>query len=1093
MKKFLNLTCLLLRQHRKKLIVMRNTVLILLLNAFQLLATGSYAQNKTLSMEFRNASVKEVIHAIENQSEFYFLYNSELVDVTRLIDIKQENGTINEILSKIFDGSDVEYIINDRYIILTPAGGNKRIFYQQDSVTGKVTDSSGQPLPGVTVVVKGTFNGTVTDGNGNFAIRNIPDDAVLIFSFVGMKSVEVAVNNQSFINVLLEQETLGIEEVVAIGYGTVKKSDITGSVFQVSSEVLRTQAVTKDPIQILQGKVPGLDITAGNKPGDVSTPVIRGYNSINASNAPLIVVDGAPFAGRLNDINPSEIETIDVLKDASSTAIYGSRGANGVIIITTKRARMDGAVRFSYDGYAGVSKSLKDFNMMDGATWANYRRAANLGKTDSELFDQVQLGILEQRNFTDWQKLMFDGTGYETDHNFSISSSNKNLSNMIVIGYHKNQSIIDNMSFERFSARINGDLKITENLLLGYSTMASHSTRDNGSNIVFYWGSLLNPVTRAYDEDGNNLFYPSTFAEAYQQTNPLFEIDNRNLESKSLRDRIFFNMYAEWELLKGLKFRSSLTSDWQFVVDGNYFGPATSARLLGTNQLTYYKTSDKTITFTNILNYKKEVENHAFDVSLVHDMQKFKTDQIGLTGDNVAYYGKWYNVNEAPDIFSRASSYRDWALLSYMGRLNYSFLGKYLLTLTGRADGSSRLAEGHKWDFFPSAALAWRISSEPFMESSQSISNLKLRLSWGNTGNTAIDPYATQGALGKYTYIFGASEEAAVGYLPTELPNIGLGWERTEEVNVGLDFGFFKNRINGTLDVYRRDTHDLLMRRSLPITSGYDNTWQNIGKTRNEGIELALNTVVVSSEKFEWNFNISVARNKNEIRELYNGKEDDPGNKWFIGQPLYVDWLYEFDGIWQLGQEQEAAVYGRKPGDVRVQDKNDSKTYDQEDMVIHNRIPKWTGGLSTSLRFGNFDFNAFAYTRLNYGEVIGVLTTEAGSSRNNHLVVDFWTPDNPSNTFPLPVNSNSQPLLVQSNYAFRDLSFVRLKNVNLGYTFPSEVLRHFKTETLRVYIAVDNPFVWTFNKFEGLDPENGKSYWDHRPLTTLLVGLNINF
>ncbi len=1076
--------------------IMRLSAFFLFVFLSQVWASSSYSQMTKLTLKMNNARVIDVLDEIENNSEFYFLFNQKLVDVERKVDVNANDKTIDNILTDLFVETDVHHQVKDRLIILTTEKSDfdvDLILQQQKSVSGKVTDSSGQTLPGVTVVVKGTTQGTVTNGDGEYFIANIPENSMLLFSFVGMRTQEVVVGNQSNINVSMVEDAIGIEEVVAIGYGTVKKSDLTGSVFQISSDIIRTQSVTKDPIQILQGKVPGLDVTTGNKPGDVSTPIIRGYNSINASNAPLIVLDGAPFAGKLSDINSSEIENIDVLKDASSTAIYGSRGANGVIIITTKRAQMDGKTKFSYDGYGGVSKSFKDYDMMDGTTWANFRRAANPTQTDAELFDQVQLNILEQKSFMDWQQLMFDGTGYETDHNFSLSSSKNNMSNMIVLGYHKNQSIIENMSYERFSARINGDINVTDKVSVGYSVMASHSKRDNGTNIVFYSGSLLNPVTRAFDDNGEKLFYPSTYAEAYQQTNPLFDIDSKNIEDQSFRDRVFFNIFAEWEPIAKLKFKSNLTTDWQFLQDGNYYSPTTHARLLGTNSLSYDKTTEKSITFTNILNYKEIVQDHSFDISLVHDMQQYKTDMIGLTGQDLAYYGKWYNVSEAPAIFSRSSSFSEWELLSFMGRINYSFKERYLFTFTGRTDGSSRLANNQKWDFFPSAAFAWRISSESFMESATNISNMKLRLSWGNTGNTAINPYATQGALGRYTYIFGTTDEAAIGYLPTELSNSDLGWERTEEINIGLDFGFFKNRINGTLDFYRRDTHDLLMKRSLPITSGYDNTWQNIGETRNEGIELALNPSIINSKNLQWDLNISFAYNKNKIMRLYNGNEDDPGNKWFIDEPLYVDWLYDFDGIWQLGQETEAAVYGRKPGDVKVHDKNNSKTYDQEDLVIHNRIPKWTGGLSSSLKFKNFDLNVYAYTRQNYGEVIGVLTTEAGSSRLNHLNVDFWTPENPSTTFPKPVNSNSQPLLVQSNYAFRDLSFIRLKNINLGYNFSSEVLHHIKAERLRVYLAIDNPFVWTMNKFEGLDPENAKSYSDHRPLTSFIVGVNINF
>lgn len=1078
--------------------VMKLTALLLTVALLQVQASTSA---QTVTLTGKDLTLKEIFSAIKEQTGYMVFGKQKLLESGKPVTITARNMALTEFLDQVMKDQPLTYKITGKSIALSakPTAGFQPVPLSSSAkdtlikVTGKVTDEAGQPIPGASVRVKKTGGGALTDAGGNYSLPNVPGDGTLVFSFIGMKTLEMPVSGKTAINVALAEASLGLKEVVAIGYGTVKKGDLTGSVSQISAATLGTQSVTKDPLQVLQGKVPGLDITTGNKPGDVSTPIIRGYNSINASNAPLIVVDGAPFGGRLSDINPSEIERIDVLKDASSTAIYGSRGANGVIIITTRRAKKDGKIQVSYDGYGGISKSFKDYDMMDGETWANFRRAANPTQSDAELFDQVQLDILEQKRFTDWQKLMFDGMGYQTDHNLTLSANKNNVSNMIVLGYRKDQSIIKNMANERLSARVNGDIKLADGISVGYSTMASHSKRDNGTNGVFYWGSVMNPVTRAYDENGEKLYYPSTYAEAYQQTNPLFDIDSDNLENQSFRDRIFFNLFAEWEMIPGLTLRSSLTSDWQFLEDGSYNSPTSGARLLGTNALSYAKATEKSVTFTNILNYKKTVKDHSLNVSLVHDMQQFRYSQIGLTGENVAYYGKWYNVNEAADIFSRNSRYREWALLSFMGRINYTFKDRYLLTLTGRTDGSSRLSGDHKWDYFPSAAVAWRISSEPFMQSIAAISDLKLRISWGNTGNTAIDPYATQGALGKYTYVFGASEEAAIGYLPTELANTDLGWERTQETNIGLDFGFLRNRINGSLDFYRRDTRDLLMQRSLPITSGYDSTWQNVGKTRNQGIELALNAVVIESKDFKWDMGITYAYNKNEILELYNGKVDDPGNKWFIGRPLYVDWLYVFDGIWQLGQEQEAAVYGRKPGDVRVIDKNGSNTYDQADLVIHNRIPKWTGGLSTSFRYRNFDFGAYAYTRQNYGEVIGVLTDEAGSSRHNHLVVDYWTPENPSTTFPRPVNSNSQPLLVQSDYAFRDLSFIRLKNINLGYTFPSGRLQAIKAERLRVYFSVDNPFVWTTHKFEGLDPENTKAYGDHRPLTTFLTGLNVTF
>lgn len=964
--------------------------------------------------------------------------------------------------------------------------------YAQDQVTikGQVVDSRGDVLPGVTIVIKGTTLGTISDLNGQYSLPNVPRNATIQVSFVGMQTQEFSTNDPGLSRIVMIDDVLNLQEVVAIGYGSVRRSDLTGSVSQVRSDVLQNQAVLSDPIQGLQGKVAGLDITIGNKPGDSSSPIIRGLNSINAGNNPLIVLDGAPFGGRLTDINSSEIETIDVLKDASSTAIYGSRGSNGVIIITTKRGRMDGQTSISYDGYFGVSKSFKNYDLMSGDKWADYIRASNPTKTDEEIFNGV-LDVIENKNYMDWQKEMFSGTGYQTDNNISFQIGKDNISNLIVLGYNKNQSIIENMKSERFSFRINGDVKLFENFQIGYSSMYSHRKTDSGNDNVFLNGTLLNPVTKNRDENGNLKYYPSPYNESYQQINPNFYTSDEYLENQSVRDRIFLNFFFDWDIWGGFSFRSSVTPDLQFIENGQYNSPYMN--LMSYNSLLYNKRTEKSLTFTNILNYEKTFGIHQINASAVHDMQNYTIDYLQLEGSDIPYYGKWYNVNEAPDIFRRNSSYTNWSLLSFMGRVNYTLLDKYLFTLTSRYDGSSRLAEGNKWDFFPSAAFAWRIISEPFMEDIPEISNLKLRLSWGNTGNTAIDPYSTQGAFLQYPYIFGVNEESAMGYLPNELANPDLGWERTEEYNLGLDYGFIQNRIEGSVDFYIRNTYDLLMRRNLPITSGYHSTWQNIGKTRNSGVEIALNTVPLINNNWEWTVGLTFAYNKNEITELYDGQTSDRGNKWFVGEPLSVELLYKYDGVWQTSEIDEAKSYGYVPGNPKVVDVNGNGKFDQEDQFIFNRLPKITGGLSTSLRYKNFDMNMYFYSRLDYGQVVNYLTFESGSSRWNHIDVDFWTPDNPSNTFPKPIVSNSQPFLVQSDYAFRDLSFIRLKNINLGYTFDSDVLDKLDTKHLRVYLAVDNPFVWTLNKFEGLDPENASSYYSHRPLTLFAFGLNMTF
>ncbi|MDR1200721.1 MAG: SusC/RagA family TonB-linked outer membrane protein [Tannerellaceae bacterium] len=1048
-----------------------------------------------ITVNVKNQPIRQILSVIERSSDYKFFYNDDLSSLDKKSSLVVENATIDEALNKLLVNTEISYKKeNESLIVLTLKSAIAKQVPEtnQKKITGIVLDESGEPIVGANIIVKGAASGIITDINGQFQLE-VPQNAVLIVSYIGYNPQEISVKGKTFFEITLTENIQALEEVLVVGYGTIKKRDMTGSVSQLSSSSIQNQAVMKDPIQALQGKIAGADITMGNAPGSSSTILIRGYNSINAGNSPLIVVDDAPFAGKVDEINPAEIESIDILKDASSTAIYGSRGANGVIIITTKRARKDSQLTINYDGYAGVSKSFKNYDMMSGEKYADWKRAANQGKTDKEIFDDIQLNALNTGQFTDWQDLMFGGTGYKTDHNISINQSAGHNRNMLVLGYNKDQSIIDNMNYERFSARINGDMELAKNFTIGYSSLLALTTRNNGDNSVWKYGTVLDPLTEVYDENGEMRFYNSGWYQTVLHSNPMFDIDKNNVDNKEKRTRILLNLFADWEIISGLKFRTSLTYGMSAIENGIYRSATTQARQLASPSAEFKKTNSQQITFTNLLNYKKILEEHSFDVSLVHDMQTDRSELVGLTGQDMPYFGSWYNVNEAPDVFSRLSSVRKWTLLSFMGRINYSFKDRYLLTLTGRYDGSSRLADGNKWDFFPSAALAWRINEEAFLYEVDWLSNLKLRLSWGNSGNTAIAEYATQGALGRYVYYFGTTEQSAMGYLPTELPNNQLGWERTEEYNAGIDFGFLNNRINGSIDGYIRNTHDLLMQRNLPVTTGYEFTWQNVGKMRNSGIEVVLNTVPVVTKDFRCTLDFTFGYNKNEIVELFNGKEDSPGNKWFIGQPLYVEHLYKYAGVWQYGEETEAAKYSREPGAPKVEDVNKNDKYDQDDLFIYNRIPKWTAGFSTGLYYKDFDLNIYFYTRQKYGQILGVLTDEAGSTRYNHLDVDFWTPDNPTNACPKPAITNQQNLLVQSDYAYRDLSFIRLKNINLGYTLPKKVSRKFHSERFRVYFMVENPYTWTKSDYVGLDPENCNSYTDHRPLTSFVFGINASF
>jgi TonB-dependent starch-binding outer membrane protein SusC len=1070
---------------------LRTTCVLVIVFAPSLFAAND-SQVAKVNIALKDAPLSELIRTIENQTDYLFVYDKNGIDLDRQININAENQSVTEVLASILEGSNLEYGMVGTNIVLMPA---KSVPQQEQaqSVSGRVTDSSGLPVPGVTVIIKGTNQGTITDFDGKYSLSNVPGDANLLFSFIGLKTQEVFVRNQTSIDLIMDQESIGIDEVVAIGYGTVRKQDLTGAVSNISSGTIMNQAKMKDPIQSLQGLVAGADITSGNAPGATSSIIIRGYNSLSASNAPLIIVDDAPFGGRLNEINPAEIEKIDILKDASSTAIYGARGANGVIIITTKRGRKDGKFSIEYDGYHGIGKSFRNFDMMNGEEYADYRRAAYLGVNNPTIFDDVQTRVLESGQYIDWQKLMFDGTSEQINHNVSINMPSEKSRNMIVLGYNKDQGLIDNMSYERFTGRFTSDLELSKDLTVGYSAMFARSETNYGDLSVWRFGTRMDPLSELYDEDGLMNFYTSGWMETFGHSNPIFDTKKENVDSRQLRNRFLGNLYTDWKITEDLKFKTSLTYDYSGIEQGAYFSPYSQNRRLAGNGANYSKPSENQITFTNVLNYSKQIGiDHKLDVSLVHDMQQYEWNSVGTAGFNMPYYGAWYNVNEAQLNITTQSGKNEWSILSFMGRANYSLKEKYLFTFTGRYDGSSRLAEGNKWDFFPSGAFAWRIKEEPFMNSVNFVSNLKLRMSYGITGNTAIATYATQGQFGRYPYNLGTAEASAIGYVPSLISNPNLGWEKTDELNLGLDYGFFNNRISGSVDIYQRNTYDLLMERNLPITSGYTSVWQNVGQTRNTGFELLLHTVPIAGNNFKWSNNLTLSYNKNEIVKLFNSTEDSPGNRWFIGEPLDVEHIYKYTGVWQTDEAEQAKLYSQIPGQGKYEDVNENNRYDAEDLFIYNKIPKWVGGFSSNFEYKNFDLGIYLYTRLDYGDRLGILTYDFGSTRFNHLKGNYWTPDNPTNVQPKP-NPVSDGYLMASSFAFRDKSFVRLKNINFGYTLPTTVTSRIRSNSMRVYLAVDNPYLWTKDEYVGLDPENANSEGDARPLTTFMIGLNAKF
>lgn len=973
---------------------------------------------------------------------------------------------------------------------------------------------SGLALTGVSVKVQGTERGGTTDEAGLFAIEAHQGDT-LVFTSIGYQRQVLAVAGANTVNVYLDPEEASLDEVVVVGYGTQRKQDITGAITSISPRALREVPATSAP-QMLQGRAAGVDVVhAGNKPGAGVTVRVRGRRSFNAGNDPLYVVDGIPISGGFNDINPDDIESIDVLKDASATAIYGSRGANGVVLVTTKRGTI-GRTVVSYDAYYGTSGIMRYADLMDGAEFAEYKRESRRAvispvtgrplyddedpnaDVNSGIFDPVELQSIAAARSTDWQRLMIKD-GSMQNHGLSISGGTANTNFNISMGYFSDVGIIKGQDFMRYSTRINVDQKIGRSLKVGMSTMATFSER-NGEDVNPYnasadFGTLSeNPLGVPYDESGELLLRPTSDG---LRTNPLLEIVDGNVINKAKIVRLLSSLYGEAELAEGLKFRMNFGPDLRQERKGNFRGSMTNVRQGGDPGAGNAESFAFQYAWENILTYQRKInEKHQLDVTGLYSIQSLQQegttiDVLGLPVESLEYY----NLGAASIVNGVGSHYQKWTILSYMARVNYVFDQRFLLTLTGRADGSSKFSKGNKWGYFPSFALGWNVSNERFLQESRLISNLKLRLSYGETGNEGILPYQTQGLVSRTVYDFDGS--SAFGYRPSSIRNDGLKWETTASFNMGLDFGLLNNRITGAVEVYQSRTTDLLLPKVLPITSGFNSILSNVGVKRNSGFEVSLSTMnVVSADGngFEWDTDLNLYSNQERIVELSQGKVDDVGNLRFIGHPAVVYFDFVKEGIWQLGQEEEARNYSSIVGGVRVKDVNGNGVIDPEDrQILGSDIPDLSGGLTNRFRYRGFDLSIFLFARL--GGMIQ--SPEYGafrflSGRVNQYRVDYWTKDNPTNAFPQP-NSNLETPYFGSTLRYFSGSFVKIRNINFGYNFGELVAGKIGAQSIRIYLSAQNPLVFAeyVSRFNGLDPENPTN--STPPSRVFLAGLNVRF
>ena len=1107
MKKNLTLACHRNRVVQKILLTMRLTLFLLVLNILNAYS-ASYAQKTKLNLNIQNGQVKDVLAEIETQSEYFFMYDNNQVDVERKVNLEAKAENIDLVLQKLFDGTDVNFRVVNRQIVLFPETSNAAAPQAGGKVKGKVTDPTGATLPGVTVSVPGTTIGVITDLDGNYMLTNVPANAILRYSFVGMKVQEIAYAGKPVINVILDQETVGIEEVAVIGYGTVKKKDLTGAVASIgAADIVRTSPA--NATQALQGQVPGVVVLKGsNLPGQAFSIDIRGENTITGVTEPLVVIDGV-IGGRLRDINPADIQSIDILKDASSTAIYGSRGANGVVIITSKKGA-SGRPKVTIDSYRGIKTPAHLPNLQNAQQF--YKMVVtdavlNLGSPAT--FSTNEMAMVNSGKSTNWVDLLTKPSA-TMGTTVAVTGGSTGTTYRFSSGYIQEDGNIPSSTFKKYSLNGALDSKITDYLRVGITAYLNYSTNPTGSyealrsayrarptGVVMY-KDLTNP------SDGFDLNQGAWNGYAVwmgikdnQVLNPLVEANPANYQFETKVANEMGNAFVELTLMKGLTFKSSISASIIDQRQGDYRGTYTKDRA-GVNlpRATYSTADNASYTFDNQLNYIFSKGKHKLNATVLQSAFKNIAETYSIAVQNLPYASVWYNVGTAgnANITGVTSSYKMNSLESYMGRFNYSYDEKYLLTLTGRGDGASQLGDANKWAFFPSAALAWRLVEEPFIKRTNLFSDLKLRVSYGQVGNSNVAPYSTQASI--LNTIYSYDQTLGNGFAPGNLGNKDLKWERSQEFNLGLNLGFLKNRITAAIEVYKKKTKDLILQENLPTSYGFNSVFANVGEISNKGIELLINTRNIDRKDLSWTTSWNFSKNINRIDALANGVSAIIGNSLFVGQPVKSYYDYKFAGIWQISDSIAAKSFGQSAGSVKVVDTNkdgviSSATGKDDRQVLGTQLPNFIMGMTNRVTYKDFDLSFQLYyrngTMYNNNLLAGTMG-DYTNTRYNHIVLDYWTRKNPINTFYGPGISQPYKAAIQ----YEDASYLRVSDITVGYTMPKTILDKLKIDKVRVYLQITNPFV--FSKYHGMDPEyNSSTYIDDVPNIVYTFGLNLGF
>ena len=996
-------------------------------------------------------------------------------------------------------------------------------------VQGHVSSENGQPVPKASIVVKGTSTGVTGNDAGDFEIM-APPNGTLVISSVGYSPTEVAINNRTTVGVTLNSLAGNMNEVIVVGYGTQRKEAVTGSVASISGNVMR-EVPAPNITQALQGRLPGVQISqTDTKPGATMQIRIRGQRSLTGSNDPLIVLDGIPFAGSIADINPTDIKSIDVLKDASATAIYGSRGANGVVLITTNRGQKGQRPKISYNAYYGAQTIFAKYPMMNGSEFMALRKAANIYQTPGT--DEDTTGAVN----TDWQDLFFR-KGWVTSHDIDLSGGTQTGNYSFGVGYYNNQGVVPTQQYHRYSIRLSIDQEVGKYFKFGISTNSNYNINE-GNQVDLYGVLSMSPIANPYNPDGSlKRTIKMPLDEQFTPTRSVVD----SLKDEWLNEQrgyaTYNSLYGEVKIpwIKGLKYHVNLGLDYVQENTGAYTGEG-----IGSSNATTPSTASVDDRHTyhyvveNLLTYDRTfAQKHNLNIVALYSTEQNKYNRSNMSAKNIPSDAfQFYNIGQANatdiTVDPNNQDYQLWGLLSWMGRVMYSYDNRYMISATVRSDASSRLAPGHQWHTYPAVSVGWNIANESFMQNISLIDRLKLRVGYGETSNQAVAPYSTLGRLSSIPYNFGPTGYAT-GYYVSQLPSPGLGWEYSKTWNFGLDFSLLKNRLSGTIEYYITNTHDILQAVSLPPTGGVTSYTANVGKTQNKGIELSLDgTIINNVNGWTWEAGVNLYANQNKLVALASGADRDEGNAWFVGHNIDAIYDYKKVGLWQDKDPYLSILEpGGNVGMIKVQytgdynpDGTPTRAIGAADRQILDVDPDFEGGFNTRVSYKGFDLGVVG-TFKSGGILISSLYAGNGylnleSGRRNNVKIDYWTTDNTNAKYPKPggVASGDNPKY-SSTLGYFNASYLKIRAITLGYNFTeNNWMKRSGFDNLRLYFTAQNPFVMfsSYHKESGMDPETNSyanqnaavaaSYNLRRFLTigtntpstrNYLVGINLTF